>query len=219
MNRLPSADDGDVTTELSALVQSGDAEAFNRLLERFRERLLRVIKFRMDQRLYGRIDPDDVLQEAYLEASQRLASYVADPTMPFFVWLRFITVQKLLGMHRYHLQAQVRDADREISLFRGPLPGATSEDLAARLLGSQTSPSQAIVRAEQKMKLEAALNSMEPIDREVLALRHFEQLANVEVAQVLGLNPTAASNRYVRAIKRLRTILAPTSDSQPHDGP
>jgi RNA polymerase sigma-70 factor (ECF subfamily) len=213
MSRNPPAGDGDVTAELSALVQSGDQQAFGRLLERFRERLLRVIKFRMDQRLYGRIDPDDVLQEAYLEASQRLASYAANPTMPFFVWLRFIAVQRLLALHRHHLQAQVRDAEREISLFRGPLPGATSEDLAARLLGSQTSPSQAIIRAEQKMKLEAALNSMEPIDREVLALRHFEQLSNVEVAEVLGLNPTAASNRYVRAIKRLRTILEPLADS------
>lgn len=207
MSSDPKPDAIDTTAELVELVQAGDTKALGALLQRYRERLTRVVKFRLDPRLVGRIDPDDVVQESFLEALQRMPSYLADGRMPFFVWLRFLTVQRLIGLHRHHLQAQVRDADREISLVRGSLPGATSADLAARLLGNQTSPSQAVIRAEQKLKLEEALNGMEPLDREVLSLRHFEQLSNLETAEVLELNPTAASNRYVRAIKRLRSIL------------
>jgi RNA polymerase sigma-70 factor (ECF subfamily) len=197
----------DDTGVLVGLARDGNREAIGDLLERFRARLQRVVGFRLDRRLLGRVDPTDIVQDAYLEAVTRLPDYFRDEKMPFFLWLRFLTVQRLLAVHRHHLGAKSRDASREISLYGGPLPGASSVDLAARLLGKLTSPSQAAVRAELKMQLEEALNSMEPIDREVLALRHFEQLNNVETASVLGINPTAASNRYVRAIKRLKEIL------------
>ncbi|MCO6454554.1 MAG: sigma-70 family RNA polymerase sigma factor [Pirellulaceae bacterium] len=195
------------TQRLVELAAGGDEAALGQLLVQYRERLLRVVGFRMDGRLRGRIDPADVVQEAYLEAAGRFAEYVRDPRMPFFLWLRFLTVQKLLQLHRHHLGYKMRDASREVSLYNGPLPEATSAVLAAQLLGRQTTPSQAAVRAEVKLRLEQALNEMEATDREVLALRHFEHLTNVETAKVLGLTESAASNRYVRAVKRLKRIL------------
>ena len=127
--------------------------------------------------------------------------------MPFFVWLRFITVQKLCELHRHHLGTKARDVSREVSLFGSPLPHATSAVLAAQLLGRHTTPTQAVARAEIQHQLESALNQMDEIDREMVALRHFEQLTNVETARVLEINESAASNRYVRAIKRLKQIL------------
>jgi RNA polymerase sigma-70 factor (ECF subfamily) len=127
--------------------------------------------------------------------------------MPFFLWLRFLTGQRLLRVHRQHLGAEKRDVGREVSLYRGALPEATSAALAAQLLGRDTRPSEAAIRAERQIRLQEALNSMDQIDREVLALRHFEHLTNGEVARVLGLQEAAAAKRYVRALKRLRQIL------------
>src|SRR5207302_7015680 len=149
----------------------------------------------------------DVIQEAFLEASVRLPDYLREPSMPFFLWLRFLTGQKLVELHRHHLGAQMRDAGREISLYRGSLPGASSAALAAQLLGHDTRPSEAAIRAERKLRLQEALNGMDPLDREVLALRHFEQLNNTETAQALGLQESAASKRYIRALKKLKDIL------------
>ena len=165
---------------------------------------------RIDRRLQGRIDASDVIQEATLEASHRLAEYRQwqNPTMPFFLWLRFLTGQRLLEQHRRHLGNQGRDAAREISLYRGAMPETTTAALAAQLLGRHTSPSQAAVRAERKIRLQEALNSLDPVDREILALRHFEQLTNGEAAQVLDLDKSAASKRYARALIRLKDILA-----------
>jgi RNA polymerase sigma-70 factor (ECF subfamily) len=110
-------------------------------------------------------------------------------------------------VHRRHLGTQLRDADREVSLHRGGLPEADSVSLAAQLLGKLTTPSQAAIKAEQRIYVQEALNSMDPIDREVLALKHFEQLSTSEIAQVLGLSKAGAGSRYLRAIKRLREIL------------
>src|SRR5262249_33556307 len=129
------------------------------------------------------------------------------PRMPFFLWLRFLTGQKLLALRRRHLGAEARDAGREISLHHGAMPGASSACLAAQLLGKVTAPLQAAIRAELKVRLQEALNGMDPLDREVLALRHFEQLDNHEAAQVLGITPSGASSRYLRALKRLKEIL------------
>jgi RNA polymerase sigma-70 factor (ECF subfamily) len=166
-----------------------------------------MVALRLDHRLQGRIDPSDVLQESYLEASRQLAAYLKDPSIPFYLWLRLITGQKLLALHRYHLGTQERDAGREVSLYRGALPAASSAALAAQLLGHGSRPSEAVMRAERSLRLQDALNSMDPLDREVLALRHFEQLSNAETAQVMGLRESAASKRYVRALQRLKEIL------------
>jgi RNA polymerase sigma-70 factor, ECF subfamily len=174
---------------------------------RHQERLRYMVALRLDRRLQGRIDPSDVIQEAYLTASMQLADYLKNPTIPFFLWLRLITGQKLVALHRHHLGTQGRDAGREVSLDRGALPEASSVALAAQLLGHETRPSEAAMRAEMSIRLQDALNGMDPLDREVLVLRHFEQLSNTEAAQVLDIRESAASKRYVRALHRLKEIL------------
>jgi RNA polymerase sigma-70 factor (ECF subfamily) len=195
-------------SELLRRAGAGDAQALNELLALYRDRLRGMVRLRLNRRLQGRVDPSDVLQEAYLEICRGLPDYLRSPTLPFFLWLRHVTGQKLIAIHRHHLGAQMRDADQEVSLYRGALPQANSVSLAAQLLGHMTSASQAAIRAEDQMLVQEALNSMDPLDREVLALRHFEMLSNEETAQVLGIKKSAASNRYIRALKRLKDILA-----------
>ena len=187
--------------------EHGDPRALGDLLQTHRHRLLGIIQFRMDSRLRGRLDAADILQEAFIEATERFEEYCKSRNMPFFLWLRFIAVQKLLQVHRRHLGVKARDAAREVSIFPGPYPAATSAVLAAHLLGKHTSPSSAAVRAETQLRMERALNRMDEIDREVLALRHFEGLANGEIARLLEISEKAASNRYMRALKRLGSVL------------
>jgi RNA polymerase sigma-70 factor (ECF subfamily) len=198
------------SSETNLLLQQlarGEQDVWGTLLTRHRERLQRMVALRLDRRLQGRIDASDVVQEAYLTASIQLADYLKGSTIPFFLWLRLVTGQKLVALHRHHLGTQLRDAGREVSIDRGALPEASSAALAAQLLGLEPRPSQAAMRAERALRLEEALNRMDPLDREVLALRHFEQLSNAEAAQVLGLRESAASKRYTRALLRLREIL------------
>jgi len=202
-----SMSDSSETRRVLQRASAGDQAGWGELLARHRDRLKRMVALRLDRRLQGRIDPSDVIQESYLEAATRLAEYLQNPSMPFFLWLRFLTGQKLLELHRHHLGTQMRDAERDISLYRGTLPATSSAALAAQLLGHATRPSEAAMRAEMKIRLQEALNGMDPLDREVLALRHFEQLSNAETAKVLGLQESAASKRYVRALRRLKEIL------------
>jgi RNA polymerase sigma-70 factor (ECF subfamily) len=205
------AGDSQETHESLRAAAAGDLERWGVLLSQHRERLRRMVALRLDRRLQARVDASDVVQDAFLEASTRLAEYVQEPAMSFFLWLRFLTAQKILELHRRHLGAQMRDAGREISLYRNALPATSSAALAAQLLGHETGPSEAAIRAERKIRLQEALNSLDPLDREVLALRHFEQLNNAETAQSLGLQESAASKRYIRALKKLRDILADLS--------
>jgi RNA polymerase sigma-70 factor (ECF subfamily) len=200
-------DDGHDSAELLERAGDGDQRALGELFDRHRARLRRMVQIRLAQRLKSRIDPSDVLQETYLELSRSLADYLRNPVLPFFLWLRFLTGKKLQALHRHHLGVQMRDAHREISLEGGAWPQASSESLAAHLLGKLTSPSQAAMRAELRERVQEALNGMSLLDREVLALRHFEQLTNAEAAQVLGITEAGASNRFVRALQRLRSIL------------
>ena len=188
-------------------LKRGDEQALAELFSLHRQRLWRIAHFRLDARLHGRVDADDVLQEAYLNAAQRIRHFVSDSSTSLFVWLRLIVGQTLIDVHRRHLGAQMRDAGREVALGGHGGGQTTSMSLAACLLGHVTSPSQAAVRAETSAQLEAALESMDPIDREVLALRHFEELSNSEVAEVLEIQQKAASIRYVRALKRLKGVL------------
>lgn len=189
------------------LASQGDQEALGLLLERYRERLRRMVALRIDPRLHGRVDASDVIQEGYLDAARRLEEYAKNPAAPFYIWLRFLVGQRLIDAHRRHLGAQARDAGREVSLHRGPMPEASTAAIAAQLLGKLTSPSVAAVRAERKIRLQEALNTMEAIDREVLILRHYEQLTNGEAALVLGIDKSTASKRYTRALVRLKGIL------------
>jgi RNA polymerase sigma-70 factor (ECF subfamily) len=202
-----TADNSSETNDLLRRVAEGESQGWGTLLTRHSERLRRMIALRLDQRLQGRIDASDVLQEAYLEAWSRLAEYLRDPAMPFFLWLRFLAGQKLVTLHRHHLGRQMRDAGREISLYGGALPQASSAALVAHLLGHDTRPSEAAMRIELKLRLQEALNRMDAIDREVLALRHFEQLSRTETAQVMGMRESAVSKRYVRALQRLKDLL------------
>src|SRR5438093_9540979 len=198
--------------ELLQRAAAGDERAVNELFSRYRGRLRVMVRLRLNRRLQGRVDPSDVLQEAYLEVCKGFAEYARAPALPFFLWLRHITGQKLITVHRQHLGAQMRDADREVSLYRGALPQASSASLAAQLLGRLTSPTQAALRAELQIRLQEALNGMDPLDREVLTLRHFEMLTNAETAAVLGLRKSAASNRYIRALERLKDVLSGLPD-------
>jgi RNA polymerase sigma-70 factor (ECF subfamily) len=201
----------DETTETESLLTqaaAGDGPALAELFERHRGRLEQMIRLRMDRRLQGRLDPADVLQEAYLEYARRFGEYAANPALPFYLWLRLLTGQKLVALHRHHLGAKVRNAGLEVSLHHGDMPRASSASLAELLLGRLTSPSRAVIRAETQLRVQEALNSMDPVDREILVLRHFEMLSSEEAAQVLGLKRQAASNRHARALKRLKEIMA-----------
>jgi RNA polymerase sigma-70 factor, ECF subfamily len=194
------------TDRLLRRAAQGDSEGWGVLVAAHRDRLRRMVAVRLDRRLQGRIDASDVIQEAYLEAWTRLAEYLRSPPMPFFLWLRFLVGQKLVTLHRHHLGRRMRDPAREIRLAGGALPEASSAALA-QLLGNTTRPSEAAMRKELKTALQRALGRMDPLDREVLALRHFEQLNRAETAQVLGIQEGTAASRYLRALKRLKETL------------
>ena len=195
------------SSELLRRAAEGDEEALRTVFSAHRDRLKRMVHLRLSRRLAGRVDDSDVLQEAYLEVARQLPEYAREPELPFFLWLRHLTALKLAEVHRRHLGTQLRDADREVTLHRGGLPMVDSVSLAAQLLGTLTTPSQAAIKAETRLLVQEALNGMDPIDREVLALKHFEQLSTAEIAEVLGLSKAGAGSRYLRAIKRLREIL------------
>src|SRR5262245_43220823 len=193
--------------ELLRQARAGDPQALATLFARYPERLRKTVRLRLDRRLSGRVDISDVLQDVYLDVARRFPEYAGSPAVPFSIWLRALTGQRLVDLHRRHLGAQRRDAGQEVSLCRGALPAASAAALAHALLAGLTSPTQAAVREEMRLRLQEALNSMDPIDREVVVLRHFEELSNVEAAEVLGIEPPAASKRYIRALRRLKAIL------------
>ena len=198
----------DSSTSPEDRLRAGDPAAAGDLFAACRDRLKRMVRLRLDRRLQGRLDASDVLQEAFLDVQKKAPDFAAKPDMPAYLWLRLITTERLLILHRHHLGAQMRDAAQEVSLHRGGLPAASTHSLANLLLGRLTSPTQAAIRAERQLRLQEALNGMDALDREILALRHFEELSNSEAATVLELTKTAASNRYIRALKRLKEILS-----------
>jgi len=199
---------GEVPDALDRRLRNGDEEALAEVFTACRERLCRIADFRLDDRLRARIDADDVLQDVFLAASRRLPHYAKGPYTSPFLWLRAILSQTLIDLYRRHVRAQMRNPDREVRLGISPFPQATSTSLAIQLVSSATSPGEAAARADLMGMMEGAIGGMEPIDQEVLALRHFEELSNQEVAQVLGIQQKAASIRYVRALRRLRVVLA-----------
>ncbi|MGE3166775.1 MAG: sigma-70 family RNA polymerase sigma factor [Planctomycetota bacterium] len=204
--RMEMGSAGDQALLAEAL--AGNHDALADLFWHFRDRLLAMVRLRLDRRVASRIDPADVLQETFLEVQRRFPDYAADPArMPFFLWLHTLAGQHLLQLHRKHLGAQCRDASLEISIHGGATLAASSVGLAAELAASITSPSQAAMREERRERFQAALNALAPMDLEILALRHFEEFTNDEVAERLGLTKAAASNRYVRALRRLKEQL------------
>lgn len=204
----PNTDEGDHVANLLARAKQNDAAAVNELLTVFRARLRRMVQLRMNRQLLGRVDASDVVQDAYLEASKRLPEYLADPKMPFFLWLRHITGQKVINVHRQHLQAQMRSAGNEISLHQPASPVADSVSLAGQLAGTFASPSHVAVQEENRRIIEDALNGMDDLDREILTLRHFEQVSNAEAAELLGISTAACSKRHIRALRKLQGVLS-----------
>ena len=188
--------------------RGGDSGAVNELFTRHRNRLRRMIELRLDWRLQARLDASDVIQEAYLDVVRKLPDYLQQPNVPLFLWLRLVVGERLCALRRHHLGVHMRDAGREVSLYRHAMPAASSTALAAQLLGRLTSPSNAAVRAERIIRVQEAINALEPIDREILSLRHCEQLSRAEAAVALGIEEAAAAQRYVRALKRLKSVLA-----------
>ncbi|TWU02561.1 sigma-70 family RNA polymerase sigma factor [Stieleria varia] len=184
----------------------GDEHAFVELFTQNRSRLKRMIEFRLDRRLRGREDASDILQEVYIDAHQRIRHYLKRPDLSFYIWLRQLTAQRLIDVHRRHVATDMRSVNHEVALNRFD-PTATSASIAFQLAARLASPSQLAMKAELHDQIQLAIEAMDPLDREILALRHFEELRNNEVAEVLDLKPAAASNRYVRALARLGEIL------------
>lgn len=194
--------------ELIQLAAGGNGTAMSALLSMYRDRLRKMVELRLDRRLFGRVDASDIVQEATIEAARRLREYAETLPMGFYLWLRQLAGQKLIDAYRYHLGAEKRDAGQEVSLYRRAMPEATTTALASQLLGRFTSPTQAVERAALQLHVQDGLNSLAPIDREVLVLRHFEQLSNSETAAVLGISKSAASKRFIVALGRLKDILS-----------
>jgi RNA polymerase sigma-70 factor (ECF subfamily) len=204
---METPDDKPPSDQLEQL-QGGRQQALATFFDQNRDRLRRMVELRLDARLRARLDASDVVQDAFLDVARDLDAYLADPKLPPLLWLRVHVGRRLTTLHRQHLGTQMRDAGMEISIYHGALPEASSTALASMLLGRHTSPTQAAQRAERMLRVQEALNSLDPIDREVLALRHFEQLGRAETAQVLGISHEAAAKRYFRALKRLKDVLA-----------
>ena len=194
--------------DLQTRLRAGDPQALAELFDAHRQRLWRMANFRMDERLRGRVSPDDIVQETYLAAASRIRHYAEMATASPFVWVRMVMHQTLIDVRRRHLGAKMRDAARDVSLNRRRHTQTTVASLAIHLVGDFTSPSAAAGRAELLDRVRGAIEGMDPIDREILALRHFEELTNTEVAEDLDIQPKAASIRYVRALQRLRAILS-----------
>ncbi len=197
-----------MTEQLVAQAAAGDGAAWGSLLTAEQERLIRMVAFRMDPRLRGRIDAADVVQEAFVQASAHRNDFFRAPEMPLFLWLRKIVSNKLFELHRHHLGTHMRDAKRDTPLAAPKNWDDTAEALWLHLSGHLTSPSAVAVKKEARTQLAEALDRMDATDREVLMLRHFEQLTNAEAARVVGIEERAAGKRYLRALARLKIILS-----------
>jgi RNA polymerase sigma-70 factor, ECF subfamily len=195
------------TAQLVREAASGNAGAQTELFSQYRDRLKRMVRLRLNRRLQGRVDDSDIIQEALIEAARKLPEYADEPILPFYLWLRHLTGLKLVEIHRRHLGTKMRDAGMEVSLHRGGLPGANSVSLAAFLLGTMTSVSQAAIKAEKRLALQEALNDMDPLDRELVAMKHFEQLTIDEMAQALEMPRSSVGRHYLKALQQLKSIL------------
>jgi RNA polymerase sigma-70 factor, ECF subfamily len=195
----------------------GDLAALSEVFEYNHARFWHLVYFRMDVRLRSRIDPDDVLQDAFVAAESRLNHFVESENVSSAVWLRSIVLQTLVDLHRRHLETQARDASLDVSLHRSQGGQHTSVCLAEFLSGGMTSPSNAVIRAENEQRMQAALTGMSDSDQEIIALRHLELLSNAEASEVLGIQPKNASIRYVRAMKRLKEAVGEHSRRFPQD--
>lgn len=195
------------TVELLNGAENGDDGAVNRLMNRHRGALRRLISIRMDRAVARRVDASDVVQDVMLEASRRLNDYLCDPPMPFHLWLRQLAKDRIIDMHRRHRVAQRRSVDKERPLDPPASPGNSSPDGAAELPDDVLSPLAENMRRELHDRFIIAIEQLSEDDRDIILMRHFEELSNSEVAQALGLTAPAAGMRYLRALRRLRAVL------------
>ncbi len=195
------------TQELLNAARQGDREAINRLMERHRNALRRLVQMRLDPKIQRRIDVSDVVQDALLDANRRLEEYLANPAMPFHLWLRNIARDRIIDSHRRHRASAKRSVDREQRLAAPAANDRSTMELAAQICDPERTPAAEATMRELAARFHNALEKLEDNDREVVIMRHFEQLSNQEVAQALGLTQPAASMRYLRAIRRLRELL------------
>ncbi|MFN5078450.1 MAG: sigma-70 family RNA polymerase sigma factor [Planctomyces sp.] len=199
--------ESDRTQDILRDVAGGDAEAVNRLMDRHREAVRRMVQLRLDHAVARRVDASDVVQDVMLEASQRLTDYLRNPGMPFHLWLRQLALDRIIDMHRRHRGAQRRSVDREQNFSGVGNDEQSAADLAALLRDAELTPAAAALRKELQSRFVAALQQMDEGDREIIVMRHFEHLGNSEAAEALGLSAPAAGMRYLRAIRRLRELL------------
>lgn len=201
----------DKTQQLLQGARDGDTSARDALLQRHRDSLRRMIEMRLDKRIQQRVDASDIVQEVLVDANRRLAVYLENPKMPFHLWLRHMAKDRIIDAHRRHRVSGKRSVDREQNMNVGFNMDQSSVDLAAQLCDRNTTPGAAATMQELHVRFQAAIEELEEQDREVVIMRHFEQLSNQDVAAALDLTPAAASMRYLRAIRRLRTLLGPTA--------
>lgn len=218
MSAEESLENPDLHASDVAHAAQGDPDALSRVFARCMPQLDRMIQLRLDPKLRARVGVDDILQETIVEALHRLPEFAANPNMPVTLWLRSLAGQTLINARRHHLGVQKRSAEHEVSLHSGSFPQVDTESLARQLIGRFTSPSQAAFRAELQLSVQQVLNEIDPIDREIIVMRHFEHLSNLEVSEILGLHKAAASKRYVTALRRLqehlRSYAGPSGFSQ-----
>jgi RNA polymerase sigma-70 factor (ECF subfamily) len=208
LNSEPSVwPDSSQTQELLNRARQGEMPAVNELLDRHREALRRMIDLRMDRVVQRRVDASDIVQDVLVEANRRLAEYLQDPAMPFHLWLRHMAHDRLIDAHRRHRQAARRSIDRERPLVAARFLDQSSLDLAAQLADRELTPAAAATWNELQRRFQAALDTLDEQDQEVVLMRHFEHLSNSEVAQALNLSEAAAGMRYLRAMRRLRAKL------------
>jgi RNA polymerase sigma-70 factor (ECF subfamily) len=194
------------TYVLLAQAAGGDREATDKLLERFRPRLWQLIHLRLDRRLATRVDPSDVVQESLVDAAAKLKEYLRTRPMPFYPWLRSLALERLVSLYRWHVRTAKRSVHREERALPC-LPDESALELAQRLCMQYSSPSQRIVSRETRSQVRAALDHLSKRDRELLALRHLEQLSLREIASVMGISEGAAKIRHIRALERLRDVI------------
>jgi RNA polymerase sigma-70 factor (ECF subfamily) len=199
--------DSSQTQVLLTAARGGDAAARNQLLERHREALRRMIALRMDPRIARRVDASDIVQDVLVEANRRLTDYLEQARMPFHLWLRHLARDRMIDAHRMHRGAARRSTDREQPLDRAATGDRSALDLAAFICDRQLTPAAAATHHELEERFQAAIELLDDADREVILMRHFEQLTNGEVAQALELSDAAAGMRYLRAMRRLRDLL------------
>lgn len=204
--------DGDQTEELLVGAKDGNADAVERLLDRHRDSLRRMIGMRLDQKIMRRVDVSDVVQDVLVEANRRLQTYLANPVMAFHLWIRQIAKDRIIDAHRRHRVSAKRSIDREQPMAApGPVDQSTVE-LAAQLCDPELTPAAAATQRELAAQVQSAIELLEDRDKEIILMRHYEQLSNQEIAQTLGLTEPAASMRYLRALKKLRKLFDEQSD-------